>query len=87
MRAFNDTVATYEGRVLVTARRFRDLGAATGEEIGAVGEVDATPRSPHGVARLFLAHGGVEPDTAPPAEPAPADVFEPDASTAVVSDR
>ena len=55
VRAFNDTVATYEGRVLVTARRFRDLGAATGGEIGAVGEVDTTPRSPHGVARLFLA--------------------------------
>ena len=87
VRAFNDTVATYEGRVLVTARRFRDLGAATGEEIGAVGEVDATPRSPLGVARLFLAHGGPEPDGAPPAEPAAADVFEPDASTAVVSDR
>ena len=87
VRAFNDTVATYEGRVLVTARRFRDLGAATGEEIGAVGEVEATPRSPHGVARLFLAHGGVEPDGAPPAEPAQTDVFEPEASTAVVSDR
>lgn len=56
VRAFNDTVATYEGRVLVTARRFRDLGAATGGEIGTVSEVDTTPRSPHGVARLFLAH-------------------------------
>jgi DNA recombination protein RmuC len=55
VRAFNDTVATYEGRVLVTARRFRDLGAATGGEIGAVGDVDTTPRSPLGVARLFLA--------------------------------
>ncbi len=57
VRAFNETVATYEGRVLVTARRFRDLGAATGDELGAVGEVDTAPRSPHGVARLFLAHG------------------------------
>jgi hypothetical protein len=54
--------------VLVTARRFRDLGAATGEELGAVGEVDTTPRSPHGVARLFLAHGSADAagdDTAP----------------------
>jgi len=57
VRAFNETVATYEGRVLVTARRFRDLGAATGDELGVVGEVDTTPRSPMGVARLFLAHG------------------------------
>lgn len=60
VRAFNETVATYEGRVLVTARRFRDLGAATGEELGVVNEVDTTPRSPHGVARLFLAHGSGE---------------------------
>ena len=89
VRAFNDTVATYEGRVLVTARRFRDLGAATGEEIGAVGEVETTPRSPHGVARLFLAHGGVEPDgTTPLADPAATpEVFEPDASPAIASDR
>ncbi|HUU34167.1 MAG TPA: DNA recombination protein RmuC [Vicinamibacterales bacterium] len=68
VRAFNDTVATYEGRVLVTARRFRDLGAATGDEIGAVGEVDTTPRSPQGVARLFLAHGNG--DAGAGAEPA-----------------
>ena len=68
VRAFNDTVATYEGRVLVTARRFRDLGAATGEDLGAVGEVESTPRSPHGVARLFLAHGAA--DAPPPAAPA-----------------
>lgn len=89
VRAFNDTVATYEGRVLVTARRFRDLGAATGDEIGAVGEVEATPRSPHGVARLFLAHGGVDGDgPGGLAEPAAAaDVFEPDASPAIASDR
>jgi DNA recombination protein RmuC len=90
VRAFNDTVATYEGRVLVTARRFRDLGAATDEEIGAVGEVDSTPRSPHGVARLFLAHGNGDADNAdtpPPELPSPADVFEPDASPAIASDR
>jgi DNA recombination protein RmuC len=60
VRAFNDAVATYEGRVLVTARRFRDLGAATGDELGVVGEVETTPRSPHGVARLFLAHGAAD---------------------------
>jgi hypothetical protein len=42
--------------VLVTARRFRDLGASTGDAIGTVGEVATTPRSPHGAARLFLAN-------------------------------
>lgn len=70
VRAFNETVATYEGRVLVTARRFRDLGAATGDELGVVGEVDTTPRSPHGVARLFLAHGNGNGDVAGGAGPA-----------------
>jgi DNA recombination protein RmuC len=97
VRAFNDTVATYEGRVLVTARRFRDLGAASGDEIGAVGNVEATPRSPHGVARLFLANANA--DSPPPAapvvsvpsgpapEPAADDVFAPDAPSVAVSDR
>ncbi len=89
VRAFNDTVATYEGRVLVTARRFRDLGAATGEDLGVVGEVESTPRSPHGVARLFLAHGGPDapPSASPAAEPEPADALEPDPSPAAIIDR
>ncbi|MGE0812682.1 MAG: DNA recombination protein RmuC [Vicinamibacterales bacterium] len=81
VRAFNETVATYEGRVLVTARRFRDLGAATGDEIGLVGAVDSTPRSPHGVARLFLAHGNAsEGDAADAGEPdarQPSDMMTP----------
>jgi DNA recombination protein RmuC len=81
VRAFNDAVATSEGRVLVTARRFRDLGAATGDELGLVGEVDTTPRSPHGVARLFLAHGTADASGAESAggepETAAADPFAP----------
>jgi DNA recombination protein RmuC len=87
VRAFNDTVATYEGRVLVTARRFRDLGAATGDELGLVAEVDTQPRSPHGVARLFLAHGGPADDSGVQETP---DHDEPAANiiaSAVVGDR
>ena len=70
VRAFNDTVATYESRVLVTARRFRDLGAATGDEIGAVNDVDTTPRAPLGVARLFLAQANVDEPAGDSAAPA-----------------
>lgn len=73
VRAFNETVATYEGRVLVTARKFRDLGAATGDELGVITEVDATPRAPMGVARLFLAHGGPEGQEGASADGATAD--------------
>ncbi len=88
VRAFNDTVATYEGRVLVTARRFRDLGAATGGELGTVNEVDTSPRSPLGGARLFLAPAAEpEPQPEPPASADPSDVLEPDASVFGLSDR
>jgi DNA recombination protein RmuC len=88
VRAFNETVATYEGRVLVTARKFRDLGAATGDDLGVITEVDTAPRAPMGVARLFLAHGGVEEapgDTGPADAPPPgaddaADLFTPTAA-------
>ncbi|MGE3277546.1 MAG: DNA recombination protein RmuC [Vicinamibacterales bacterium] len=44
VRAFNDTVGSYENRVLVSARRFKDLGATTGGDIGSVNTVDTVPR-------------------------------------------
>ncbi len=43
--AYNKAVGTLETRVLVTARRFNDLGAATGEEIGTVEGLDTTTRA------------------------------------------
>jgi len=42
--AFNKAVGSMESRVLPAARRFRDLGAATGDEIPILDAVDQQPR-------------------------------------------
>jgi DNA recombination protein RmuC len=42
--AYNRSVASLETRVLVTARRFRDLGAAPGEDIQEVPAIERTTR-------------------------------------------
>lgn len=44
VRAFNDTVGSYETRVLVTARKFKALGATTAEEIDPLQAIDSVPR-------------------------------------------
>lgn len=44
VRAFNDTVGSYEGRVLVTARRFKELGATSGADIEPLQALDSIPR-------------------------------------------
>ncbi len=43
--AYNNTVGTLESRVLVTARRFKDLGIAANEPIPELSPVDQTPRA------------------------------------------
>ena len=42
--SYNDAVGSYEGRVLVSARKFRELQASAGDEIEALEPVDTAPR-------------------------------------------
>ena len=43
--AYNSSVGTLESRVLVTARKFKELGVAASEPIPELSQVDQTPRS------------------------------------------
>ncbi|MBE3063401.1 MAG: DNA recombination protein RmuC, partial [Spirochaetes bacterium] len=43
--AYNSAVGSMEARILPAARRFKDLGAATGNEIPALTPVETTPRA------------------------------------------
>jgi DNA recombination protein RmuC len=44
VRAFNETVGSYEGRVLVTARKFKELGTTSGRDIDPLQALDTVPR-------------------------------------------
>jgi DNA recombination protein RmuC len=44
--SYNDAAGSLASRVLVSARRFKQLGAATGEEFGEATPVDEAPRGP-----------------------------------------
>jgi len=46
IEAYNHMVGTFETRVLVSARRFKELGAAGGDEIAASQGIEKAPRQP-----------------------------------------
>ena len=45
VEAYNRSVGTLENRVLVTARKFRELGSTAGVQIETVDPVETSPRS------------------------------------------
>lgn len=44
VRAYNEAVGAYDARVMVSMRKFRELGAATGDAIEPIKPVETTPR-------------------------------------------
>lgn len=51
---FNLTTSTFEKKVLVSARRMRELGVANAqEEIGHIGTIDVAPLDPDSVRPLL----------------------------------
>jgi DNA recombination protein RmuC len=54
VRSYNQAVGSLESRVLVSARRFRDLKAAPSEEIAAVDPVEEIPREVRAEEMLLL---------------------------------
>ncbi len=63
VKAFNEAVGSYETRVLVTARRFKELGATSGSEIDPLQSIDTAPRILHSANLLGLPDDVIEAET------------------------
>jgi DNA recombination protein RmuC len=63
VKAFNEVVGSYETRVLVTARKFKELGATSGGEIETLQTVDTAPRILHSANLLGLPEEIVDGET------------------------
>jgi DNA recombination protein RmuC len=63
VKAFNDTVGSYETRVLVTARKFKELGATSDAEIETLQTIDTAPRVLHSANLLGLPDEVIEAET------------------------
>lgn len=69
--AFNRTVGAFESNVIPSARRMRELGAATGDEIVSPPPVDTTPRSLHLLAEATESFAEIEAEKTEKAEVEP----------------
>lgn len=63
VKAFNEVVGSYETRVLVSARKFKELGATSGNEIDPLQPIDTIPRILHSANLLGLPDDVVEGET------------------------
>ena len=59
VQSYNKVVGSFEGRVLVQARKFRDLGASTAEDIPIQEQITTAPRTIQGFIELTDENGRV----------------------------
>lgn len=58
IKTYNEATGSLEGRVLIPARKFRDLGAATGQQMEEITPIEVVPRA------LNVPEGGMETEDA-----------------------